>query len=51
MNQDQVVDVLDLLMLIDVWGSIDSPGDFDGNGTVDVSDMLLLISAWGDCKL
>jgi hypothetical protein len=51
MNQDQVVDVTDLLMLIDDWGSTNGPGDFDGNGTTDISDLLILISAWGDCTL
>jgi hypothetical protein len=49
MNQDNSVDVSDLLLLIDAWGS-SGIGDFDNNGVIDVTDMLMLIGAWGACE-
>ncbi|MDP7008884.1 MAG: hypothetical protein QGI78_04860 [Phycisphaerales bacterium] len=49
MNADDTIDISDLLLLIDAWGSTNSQGDFDNNGIVDITDMLMLISAWGDC--
>jgi hypothetical protein len=49
-NGDGVVNVSDLLILFDAWGSC--PGcdeDLNGDGVVNVSDLLLLFDAWGDC--
>jgi len=48
-NQDNNVDISDLLLLIDAWGS-SGIGDFDNNGVIDVTDMLMLIGAWGVCE-
>ena len=51
-NCDGVVDVLDLVALILVWGEcpappVTCPADIDGNGVVDVSDLVLVIVNWG----
>ena len=48
-NQNGVVDVVDLLSVINAWGSPGGPTDIDGNGSVGVGDLLALINAWGPC--
>ena len=50
-NRDGVVDVSDLLIVINNWGSLDpcSPGDLDQDGSTDVSDLQQVLSAWGTC--
>ncbi len=50
LNDDQVVDVVDLLALLGVWGA-DGPGadlaePFD---LVDVHDLLAILAVWGPC--
>jgi len=50
---DGVVDITDLVMLIDAWGSY--PGhpkwnpkaDLNNDGVVDITDLVILISNWG----
>lgn len=46
---DGVVNVLDLLAVIAVWGSDDAAADINGDGLVGVVDLLAVISAWGPC--
>lgn len=50
---DGQVDVIDLLAVINAWGTCANPGncpsDIDGNGAVDVVDLLAVIGAWGPC--
>lgn len=47
---DDVVDVLDMLAVLDAWGTEGSMGeDLNGNGVVDVVDLLMLLAAWGAC--
>ena len=42
-----VVDVIDLLAVIDGWGTDSS--DLNGDGTTDVLDLLAVIDGWGIC--
>ena len=42
-----VVDVIDLLAVIDGWGTDSS--DFNDDGTTDVIDLLAVIDGWGYC--
>jgi hypothetical protein len=44
-NGDGVVSVLDLIILMQNWGTV-GPGDLNGNGIVDVQDLTLLIMHW-----
>jgi glucose/arabinose dehydrogenase len=44
-----IVDVDDLLMVINNWGSAGGPGDVNGNNMVDTDDLLEVINAWGPC--
>ena len=45
-----MVDVLDLLAVIAVWGDCSGcAADINADGTVDVLDLLAVIAAWGDC--
>jgi hypothetical protein len=50
LNGDGVVDVLDLLILLDNWGTCqecgDCPADLNNDCAVDVLDLLLLLDAW-----
>lgn len=48
LNGDDVVDVNDLLMLLESWGTSgsDNPADLDDNGVIDVVDLLLMLEAW-----
>lgn len=48
-NGDGVVNVDDLLVVINSWGSCPAPcpADLDGNGVVNVDDLLNLINHWG----
>ncbi|HAQ66249.1 MAG TPA: hypothetical protein DCR70_00505 [Phycisphaerales bacterium] len=45
-NDDGLVNGIDLAILLNAWGSQNSPYDLDGTGTVDGSDLSLLISCW-----
>jgi len=50
-NGDEIVDVEDLLMLIDAWGTDDPLCDIGpfawGDGVVDAADLEVLMSYWG----
>ncbi len=51
LDGDGEVDVMDLLLLIAVWGECEDPpadcaADFDYNGAVDVQDLLYLLARW-----
>ena len=46
---DGIVNVNDLLAVIDLWGTFDSPADINGDGLVDVADLLQVIGSWGAC--
>jgi len=48
-NPDGIVDVLDLLAIIEMWGTADDGADINNDGTVDVLDLLKVIEAWGPC--
>ena len=45
LNFDGSVNVIDLLLLLEMWGSNGS-ADIDASGVVDVSDLLILIGSW-----
>ncbi len=51
LNCDGVVDVFDLLILLNNWGTCpaagECPGDLNENGVVDVFDLLILLDNWG----
>ncbi len=49
-NLDGVVNVLDLLLVINGWGTVlpgAPPADFDNNGVINVTDLLIVINNWG----
>lgn len=46
---DNVVDVVDLLLIINVWGTSDPDADINGDGIVDVVDLLEVVGNWGPC--
>lgn len=51
LNNDSVINVSDLLMVIDQWGScVSCSADIDGNGEVDVTDLLAVVGTWGPCN-
>jgi hypothetical protein len=37
-------------MIIDQWGSTDSPADINFDGIVDVTDLLMVVGNWGECE-
>ncbi|MDY7108242.1 MAG: hypothetical protein SYC29_06355 [Planctomycetota bacterium] len=50
-NGDCAVNTLDLLVLLDHYGSADatwSEGDLDGDAIVGANDLLLILSHWGE---
>ena len=47
-NGDGVVDVVDILAVIDAWGT-DTGCDVNGDGVLDVVDLLAVVGAWGAC--
>jgi serine protease AprX len=47
-NDDGVVDVVDILAVIDAWGT-DSGCDVNGDGVIDVADLLAVVGSWGVC--
>jgi hypothetical protein len=49
LNNDNAVTVIDLLVIIDAWGSSNENADVNGNGLVETDDLLAVISAWGPC--
>ncbi|MDG2423935.1 MAG: hypothetical protein P8M22_08145 [Phycisphaerales bacterium] len=46
-NTDDAVDIADLLLVIDEWGTDNEAADVDDNGIVDIEDILSVIAAWG----
>ncbi len=52
LNQDGVVDILDFLDLLMLWGPADCTvfkrGDLDMDGEVGIIDFLILLQAWGN---
>ena len=38
---------MDMLALLQAWGTTDPTLDLDGDGTVGIGDLLTLISVWG----
>ncbi len=54
-SPDGTVDVNDLLLLRDPWGTAGPEGDITGidsepDGVVDVHDLLAILTAWGPCE-
>ncbi len=51
-NNSGSVDVFDLLLLLEGWGSCPAPclPDLNNSGAVDVFDLLLLLENWGACR-
>ena len=47
---DGSVDVGDLLLIIDYWGSTNPAGDLNGDGSVNVTDLLIVVGNWGPCE-
>ncbi|MCH2139645.1 MAG: hypothetical protein MK100_01255 [Phycisphaerales bacterium] len=47
LNLDGVIDVMDLITLLDHWGT--SGGDAIGDGICDISDVLALLAGFGPC--
>lgn len=47
MDEDGEVGILDLLKIIEFWGT--SQGDLNGDGLTDVLDLLKAIEQWGTC--
>jgi hypothetical protein len=47
---NSIVNVSDVLLLIEYWGSSGSPGDINQDGIVDVSDLLMVVANWGECE-
>jgi hypothetical protein len=48
-DENGVVDVLDLLSVIALWGDTGGSGDVNDDGIVDVLDLLDVIGDWGSC--
>jgi hypothetical protein len=46
---DGQVDIEDLLMVIDQFGTNDPTADVNGDGIVDISDLLEVVGSWGPC--
>jgi hypothetical protein len=53
LNSDGEVNVADLLILFDAWGTcsdpLDCPADVNCDGEVNVADVLILFNFWGTC--
>jgi C1A family cysteine protease len=49
-TSDGWVDVLDLLQVIDMWGTSNEVADLNGDNMVDVSDLLVVVANWGACQ-
>jgi hypothetical protein len=46
---DQLVDIADLLLVINDWGTDDATSDINDDGIVDVTDLLIVMGDWGQC--
>ena len=49
-NGDDVVDVVDLLAVLDAWGTNNELADVNGDGAVNVTDLLAVVGNWGSCQ-
>ncbi|MEE2906739.1 MAG: trypsin-like serine protease [Planctomycetota bacterium] len=45
-NGDGKIDIADLLMVLDNWGTMGPNGDLNGDWSVDIEDVLLVIGNW-----
>ena len=49
-NGNGVVNVIDLLAVIDEWGTCNGcSADINGDNQVNITDLLAIIDAWGNC--
>jgi hypothetical protein len=46
---DGEVNIDDLLLIVNNWGTSNADADVDDNGIVDIDDLLAVINAWGAC--
>lgn len=46
---DGVVDVLDLLVVLEAWGTNSNDRDLDGVPGIDINDLLVVFGEWGTC--
>ena len=49
LDGNRLVDGNDLTILLDAWGTDDSPADLDESGVVGALDLAYLLGAWGAC--
>ncbi|MHC4414142.1 MAG: hypothetical protein ACYS0G_02535 [Planctomycetota bacterium] len=49
LNGDDTVGIVDLLVLLAVWGTSGPLGDINGDGIVGIADLLALLANWGAC--
>ena len=49
LSGDGEVGILDLLVLLTVWGSDGQLGDINADGTVGILDLLSVVANWGPC--
>lgn len=47
---DALVSTEDLLLLLGLWGEVNSDADFDESGEVDTGDLLVMLAGWGECQ-
>ena len=47
LDGNNFVNVVDLLMVLDGWGT--TSGDANGDGQTNTNDILFLIEFWGEC--
>jgi hypothetical protein len=47
---DGEVNIDDLLLIVNNWGTSNADADIDDNGIVDIDDLLAVINAWGGCS-
>jgi hypothetical protein len=48
-DADDHVDAMDMIEVIEAWGTSDIFADVNADGTVDVDDLVAVILAWGPC--
>lgn len=48
-SNDGDVSVVDLLILLDAWGTNDPVADINNDGLVGTDDILAVLGAWGTC--
>jgi hypothetical protein len=48
---DWRVNVIDIIFLLDAWGSSSSEEDANEDGLVNIADLLLVLENWGDCEV